>query len=166
MSAVNFIREQMKVTREYTHRLLLSVPDDRWLEIPRGGVSNLCWQGGHIAVAAYRLGLARIRDPHPGDEAILPARFVDLYGKGTNPSADPSQNETPQRIRSALEAVQRQVLSESQHWSDEELETQCLLPHPIFSKKIDSLWWYVRHEAIHAGQIGLIRRMLGYDPAW
>ncbi len=38
MSAVKFIREQMIVTRKYTQGLLLSVPDERWLEIPAGGV--------------------------------------------------------------------------------------------------------------------------------
>jgi hypothetical protein len=166
VSALKFIREQMVVTRDYTERLLRDIPPSRWLEIPPGGISNIAWQVGHVAIAGYRLGLTRIRDPRPADEDLIPTTFLKWYGKGTVPSADPVQNETPASLERVLDSVHRQVLKESLGWKDEDLESECLLPHPIFSKKIDSLWWYVRHEAIHAGQIGLIRRMLGHDPAW
>ncbi|MBY0586117.1 DinB family protein [bacterium] len=166
MAAIDFVRQQMIVTRDYTHRLLRATPPDRWLEIPTGGVSNVAWQVGHIAIAAYRLGLSRIRDPQPTDDVLIPPRYLELYGKGTNPSSFPDQNESPAELCRVMDGVQAQVLRESEGWKDEDLKTECLLPHPIFSTKIDSLWWYSRHESIHAGQIGLIRRMLGYDPAW
>jgi hypothetical protein len=166
MSAIHFVRQQMIVTQDYTLSLLRTVPAERWLEIPPGGVSNVAWQVGHLAIAGYRLGLSRIREPRPGDSDLIPAHYLELYGKGTHPSPAADQNEPTEGLMRVFQAVHQQVLRESEGWQDEDLEMECLLPHPIFSKKIDSLWWYSRHEAIHAGQIGLIRRMLGYEPAW
>jgi hypothetical protein len=32
--------------------------------------------------------------------------------------------------------------------------------------KLECLHWCSHHEAVHAGQIGLIRRLLGYPPIW
>jgi uncharacterized damage-inducible protein DinB len=29
-----------------------------------------------------------------------------------------------------------------------------------------SLLWCAQHELVHAGQIGLLRRLLGYPPLW
>ena len=32
--------------------------------------------------------------------------------------------------------------------------------------KLDSLFWCAHHEMLHAGQIGLVRRLLGQAPLW
>ena len=39
-------------------------------------------------------------------------------------------------------------------------------PHPRFSTKGGSLAWCAEHEMIHAGQIGLLRRLHGQPPLW
>ena len=51
-------------------------------------------------------------------------------------------------------------------YKDEDLLCPPLKPHGLFNRKIDGLYWCVRHEMVHAGQIGLLRRLLGHAPQW
>jgi hypothetical protein len=37
-------------------------------------------------------------------------------------------------------------------------------PHPLVRTKLWALLWCAQHEAVHAGQIGLLRRQLGHAP--
>jgi uncharacterized damage-inducible protein DinB len=39
-------------------------------------------------------------------------------------------------------------------------------PHPFAKTKLLALLWCAHHEMLHAGQIGLLRRHLGYPPIW
>ncbi len=82
MSAVNFIREQMKVTREYTHRLLLSVPDDRWLEIREAGCL-IC--AGRVDTSRWRRtgwDWREFATLIPGTKRFCPLDLWIFMGKG------------------------------------------------------------------------------------
>ncbi len=57
----------MRFARGYTSHLLDSIPASRWFE-RAGGVSNVAWQVGHLAVAQLNLGLIRVRGPLPIDD--------------------------------------------------------------------------------------------------
>jgi hypothetical protein len=58
-----------------------------------------------------------------------------------------------------------QVLDESSDWSEELLAEPTGEPaHPMFKTKGEAIRWSVQHEFIHAGQIGLLRRLLGAAP--
>jgi uncharacterized damage-inducible protein DinB len=35
--------------------------------------------------------------------------------------------------------------------------------HPMFKRKLDAMIFSAQHEFIHAGQIALLRRLLGHD---
>jgi hypothetical protein len=39
-------------------------------------------------------------------------------------------------------------------------------PHPFSTTKLRALLWCAHHEMLDAGQIGLLRRHLGYPPMW
>ena len=41
------------------------------------------------------------------------------------------------------------------------LDEPSLQPHPVFDTKGGALEWSARHEMLHAGQIGLLRRLFG-----
>jgi uncharacterized damage-inducible protein DinB len=41
-----------------------------------------------------------------------------------------------------------------------------LKPHPLVKTNLWALLWCAQHEAVHAGQIELLRRQLGYAPVW
>ena len=39
-------------------------------------------------------------------------------------------------------------------------------PHSLFETKMGALYWSARHEMLHAGQIGLLKRLVGIPAAW
>ncbi len=51
------------------------------------------------------------------------------------------------------------------HGNDQDKQLDDTAPppaHPAFTTKLGALLYCARHEALHAGQIGLLRRLLGY----
>lgn len=158
--------EGMRAARSYTKELLATIPETDWLRFPPGVSTNVLWQVAHLAMAEYRLGLERIRGRRESDESFMPLAFLDQYGRGSVPSDDPAKNFSLSDVRRTLDAVHDQVLVESRNWTDADLQADALAPHRLFTKKIDALYWCSRHEMLHAGQIGLVRRMLGSPPVW
>ena len=157
---------QIKEARNYVSAILETIPDADWLTFPSGCESNIAWQVAHLAMANYRLGLERVRGVQPSDETLISKAFMETYQKGTIPNSSADKNFPIADIKRIFKAVYEQVLTEEGSWTDEFLQGDTVTPHRLFTKKIDALWWCGRHEMLHAGQIGLIRRMLGQKPIW
>jgi len=58
------------------------------------------------------------------------------------------------------------VLRELPTLSDAELDQPVPHPHRFAKTKLLALLWCAHHEMLHAGQIGLLRRLLGHAPLW
>jgi hypothetical protein len=154
-----------RFAREYTLSLLADIPDDRWFDRP-GGVTHVAWQVGHLASAELRLGLIRVRDPRPVDDEIFPPDVRRYFVGDDTPRADPREYPSPARFREILAAVRRQLFAELPTYADSTLAEPLGTPHRLCRTKGDALVWAPRHELIHAGQIGLLRRLLGRKPVW
>jgi hypothetical protein len=158
--------EQIVFARNYTTGLLDQTPAAEWFRQPPGSVSHVAWQVGHLAYAEYRLALWRIRGPQPRDDALFAPEFLRLFGANSVPSADPGNYLPPAEIRAALDRVHEQVLRELPNLNEAELDQVVPHPHPFATTKLRALLWCAHHEMLHAGQIGLLRRHLGYPPLW
>jgi hypothetical protein len=166
MSRVQQALEQMAFSRRYSLRLIEATNPADWFRQPAEGVTHLAWQVGHLATAQYRLCLDRVRGRRPGDERVIPEDFVLLYGKDSTANPDPAQNPKPAEIRDVLDRVYQQVMAELPTYGDEDLDVPNVKPHPYFATKLGGLEWCARHELVHAGQIALLRRLLGSKPLW
>jgi hypothetical protein len=166
MSNVENATHQIRTTRQFVLTVLEGVDDNLWFRMPAEGVTHIAWQVGHLAVAHYRLGIVRLREARPHDASWFPADFMKVFAQGTTPVADPTVYPSVEEIRKVFHAVHEHVLLELPDYTDEQLEELSLIPHPLYTKKIDSLWWCSRHEAMHAGQIALLKRLLGMPPRW
>lgn len=151
--------------RDYTHSLLDTVPPSQWFEMP-GGVTHIAWQVGHLAMAELRLCLQRIRGPKPIDDDIYPPEIRKLFGKDDTPRNDPAVYPSAERFREILDRVRQQLLVELPGYAESLLDEPLADPHRLCRTKRDCLVWAPRHELIHAGQIGLLRRQLGHKPVW
>ena len=157
--------ERLKSARNYSSAMLADIEEDKWYRQPAEGVTNLVWQLGHLVVAEYRLGLERVRGRKPEDELLVPNSLMERYGKGSVPNSDPSQNATIPELLTLRDRVSQAVYEEVGKLSDAELLTPPFLqPHPMSQRKLGSLDWCANHELIHAGQIGLLRRLFGKAP--
>ena len=164
MSQLAFAIERIARLRQYTLTLIENLPDDEWLKMPAGCPTHIAWQVGHIAMAQYGLCLMRVRDSQPGDRDLMSRDFRKQYSKGTTPDADPANNPSPEEIRRVFNAVHEQVLREAPSFDEAELEKPLAAPHQMFTTKLAALHFSADHEMLHAGQIGLIRRLLGKEP--
>jgi hypothetical protein len=156
--------EQIIFARSYVRTLLDDLRPDDWWWQPVEGVTHIGWQVGHLAVAQWSLALRRIRGEQPLDEQLIDADFRGLFGRGSQPHPGAENNPPQEEIRAVFDRVYDEVVSELRTCSDAELDVPSEPKHPAFKTKLGSLIWCSQHELLHAGQIGLVRRMLGKPP--
>ena len=156
--------ERINQARRYTLDLIRDVEDSDWFCEPMPGTTHLAWQLGHLATAEYALALMRVRDSQPGDRDIISRDFRRHFFKGSQPDPDPSSNPSPDEIRTVLNTVHAQVMQEVPSLDPASLANPLAAPHPMFDTKLGALEFCADHEFLHAGQIGLLRRLLGKKP--
>ena len=87
-----------------------------------------------------------------------------MFGKGSTPQADTGIYPDAAEIRALFDRVHRQAIDELSRLSDAVLDEPVENPHPMFSTKLGALLFCAPHEMLHAGQIGLLRRLMGNEP--
>jgi DinB superfamily len=166
MSRLQIIVDQLTAARRYTELVLGQCDPANWFRFPKEGVTHIGWQVGHLAVAEYRLVLWRIRGERAGDAELIPNQFRSRYGKGSIPDPSPDKNDTAEEIRAVFDKVHKTVMNELAVFPESELDAPAQEPHPMFTTKGGGMLWCVRHEMLHTGQVGLLRRLLGAGPIW
>jgi hypothetical protein len=164
MSRLGLLVDQIRTARSYTTGLLETIEPRDWFRQPAEGVTHVAWQVGHLAFAQYKLALERFRGARPYDVELIAADFLARFARGTVPDPDPARYPAPAEIRAVFDRVYRQALEELKDLPDAELDQPPLIPHPLCPTKAATLVWCNQHEMLHAGQIGLLRRLLGYPP--
>jgi hypothetical protein len=166
MALLQLAIDQIVFARDYTIRLLDQTPTAEWFRQPSEGVTHVAWQVGHLAMAEYRLALERIRGPRPTDAELISDEFFRVFGKDSAPNADAAKYPKPTDLRAVFDRVHQQTLRELATLDESELDKPVLKPHALVKSKWQSLMWCAQHEGVHAGQIGLLRRLLGHSPLW
>jgi uncharacterized damage-inducible protein DinB len=111
----------------------------------------------------YTLGiLAPVKD----DDWFRPPAFLQIFGRGSEPLAADLAYPSFESIRDVFERVHQRVLAELPHLAAEQLEARPLTEHRIANTGLRCLWWCSQHELVHAGQMALIKRQLGYPAIW
>jgi len=115
-------------------------------------------------MAEYGLCMFRVRGRREEDLQLMSSDFRKLFSKGSVPNPDPAANPTPAQLRDVLARVHAQTLRELATSSDAALDSPVDEPHAIFDTKMGAVYFCSFHEMMHAGQIGLLRRLLGKKP--
>jgi hypothetical protein len=161
---IGLARRQVEFARHYTQSLLDELEDGLWFTRPTGCTTHVAWQVGHLAMAEYGLCLFRIRGRQPEDTELMSSSFRKKFSRGSTPDPDPSNNPTADEIRAVFNRVHQQTLAEIVTYNDEVLDEPVEAPYAAFATKYGALLFCSHHEMIHAGQIGLLRRLLGKEP--
>ena len=164
MTHLQLAIDQIVFARDYTIELLDHTPSADWFRQPPGGVTHIAWQIGHLTYAQYRLTLERIRGPMPQDAGLVPDDYAALFGLESQPSPDASRYPTHEELRVVFDRVHEHVLRELRAMAHVDLHEPIPKPHPFIKTKLAALLWCAHHEMLHAGQIGLLRRLLGHAP--
>ncbi|MFN9718031.1 MAG: DinB family protein [Planctomycetota bacterium] len=163
-SRIELVLGQLRFAREYTLSLLADIEPDDWFRMPPGCSTHLAWQVGHLAMAEYGLCLFRMRGRADVDLELMSSAFRKKFSKGTTPEADPSKNPSPEEIRGVFDRVYQQSLLELTATPESQLDDPIGMPFAAFPTKFGGLLFCSHHEMLHAGQIGLLRRLLGKNP--
>jgi len=164
MSRLNAAIKQIVTARQYAGSLLEDVDGDDWFRQPSEGVTHIAWEVGHMAAAEYYLTMVRIRGPKESDAELLSEDFLGQFGRGSIPASGPEGYPDSEEIRRVFDGVHRQALEELKQLPEEVLDEATDPPHPMFSTKLGALMFCPLHEMVHAGQIGLLRRLFGKAP--
>ncbi len=155
---------QIESARRYTLQLLEGLSPEQWYWAPPAPTTHIAWQVGHIAVAEYGLVLFRQRGRLEVDAQLMSGEFRKLFMKGTNPTVSAANYPTPDEILTTLAKVHRQALDEARTYPPASLSAASEPPHAGPANRLGSLLCAAHHEMVHAGQIGLLRRMQGLPP--
>jgi hypothetical protein len=164
MPRLDLVIETIRIARQHTEGLLDAIPPDEWFRQPAEGVTHVAWQVGHLAYAEYFLLMGLRRGQRPEGEALIPAGFHTLFRRGSLPDPDPSVYPDQPTIRRVFDEVHRRVIEELRGQPDEGLDEPTVPPHSRFRTKFGAIQFCPLHEMLHAGRIGLLRRLLGMTP--
>ena len=152
------LAHQLHFTHWVVNQTVADVSDDDALRQAAPNANNLNWILGHIT--ATRNGMLQLA----GCDPVLPTEIADRYKRGSEPVAeDPAAdlatllaafNAAQNRLTEALPALSRDVLTAKAPGSP----TQN--PDETVGSLLSLL---VFHEAYHCGQLGILRRALGYE---
>jgi hypothetical protein len=160
------LTDALAFSRTYTLSLLDTIPQADWFMMPAGCPSHIAWQVGHLALAEARLVYDRVCGGHSQD-GLLPPEFHTLFGRTSVPDPDAAKHPSAAEIRTVFDRVHEATLQALRDVSDAQLDEVAIGPaHRLCRTKVEFLRWAGHHEMTHAGQIGLIRRMLGQSPVW
>lgn len=154
---------QMDFGRRYTLGLLEEVPESYWNTIPAGATSHIAWQVGHLAVSQYGLMLFRQRGRAEGDLDLMPGWLRKKFGRGTMPSTEANEIPSKDELLSTLTRIHEAAMTAAPSFTYEQLAEPTEMPYAVYPIKLGALLFCPLHESIHAGQIGLLRRMHGLE---
>jgi uncharacterized damage-inducible protein DinB len=166
MSRLKVALDHIVAARKYTSNLIEDIDTADWFRQPAEGVSHIGWQVAHLAVAQYWLALNRVRGRRSEDEQLISESFLKRFGRESVPDPMATNNPSTAELRDLLDRVHQQTLLDLKELPESELDQPVSRPHRMFTNKLEALYWCGQHEFVHAGQIGLLRRLLGYPPQW
>ena len=160
----DLLLKQTGWARQYTRQLIDSIPEELWYVQPTGLKTHVAWQVGHLAVSQYGLMLFRQRGRMPGDLELMPGWLRKQFGRGTTPSESAEGMPTPTDLLAMLDKINAQSHAEVALLTAEQLAEPIDMPYAVYPIKLGALLFCPLHESIHAGQLGLLRRLHGLDP--
>lgn len=161
---IELARKQIEFARGYTKSLLADIEDDAWFRQPEGCETHIAWQVGHLAMAEYGLCMFRVRGRRPEDLDLMSGKFRKQFSRGSRPEPDPAKNPSAAEIRRVFDRIHERAMEELSTYDDEQLAETIDEPYAVYNTKLGGILFCASHEMLHAGQIGLLRRLLGLPP--
>ncbi|MEL7497068.1 MAG: DinB family protein [Planctomycetota bacterium] len=155
----------IEFARNYMLTLLEDLSDDDWFWTPENFPTHIAWQVGHIAMSEYGLTLFQQRGRNREvDAELMSSKFRKLFMRGTKPSLERDTHPQPEEILTVLNRVHEQMRLEVPTFDGPALDEPLGPPTSAYATRYGALLFTGDHEMLHAGQIGLLRRLMGKPP--
>ncbi len=163
MRLAESLAEQVDYARKWTQGLIADLSGDDWTFQPQPGVQHPLWICGHLVFAQNALVFQRCLRQEGG----LDDAFASHFGIG-KPVLSAAEHDYPtpedvvarmadfhRRTTEAIRSMSDDLLAEAAYAADGTSE------HPQYRNKAGAVAHVARHEAFHAGQLAMLRRLLG-----
>lgn len=153
---------QFERMRRYTLMVLDHTDRTRWFEFPPACPTHIGWQVGHIAWQEGIHALGNV-GKQPTIEPV-PESYHALFGKGSVAVADAEVYPSPEELMGVLTATHERTMQVLAKLPDAALDEPTTHITGLVRHKLDLLYFLMRAESIHTGQIALMRRLFGAAP--
>ena len=158
MDAITLLKDRLTLARKWTNDLIKDIDESLWFTPPGVNLGHVAWQLGHVAASQIVLVHMRCFGKQFADCA--PADYMATFARGSTPVPDPSKYPPIPVIRKFFDQTQADVFDMVSTLSPADLD-QPTEPHPMFTNRGGAIGMVAMHETFHAGQIALIRRLMG-----
>jgi hypothetical protein len=108
--------------------------------------------------------LFRQRGRAEGDLELMPGWLRKRFGRGSFPPIEPADIPPKAVLLAILDRIHIASMNAVKTFTAEQLSEPTEMPFAAFPIKLGALMFCPLHESIHAGQIGMLRRMHGLEP--
>ncbi len=161
MTTGELLADQIEKTREWTLKLIADLEGDDWLHQPQPGFQHALWLCGHLACAQELLLFQRCLNRPMLDPGFLAHFSIG----GPIKSAGEYDWPAPSVVLQKMEEMQHVTLETVAGLDDSLLAEPASgkdgAKHPHYDTKLGAVSHVVRHEAFHAGQLAVLRGLLG-----
>lgn len=154
-------KERLKLalehSRGFAHMIFSEITtDDDWIRRPVSGSNHALWIAGHLGYATNAfIGLVDPTAKLPADE------YSTLFGKGTFPQDDLAVYPEPAKVFEFWAERSAAFIALLERCDESDLQRE-VPKGPAFMHDVGAVFQMsVWHEALHAGQLTVIHRMLG-----
>jgi uncharacterized damage-inducible protein DinB len=161
MTEKSGLLRQLGRVRQMTERLLADFQSpEQWVHQVHPNCNHALWFAGHMATTDnFLLSLVA------PERAKLPDGFQAKFGVGSQPTNDPAAYPPSESVLATMRERRSALLNTLEEFSDEELSRKTPAGAPEFLPDFGSVFELaVWHEGLHAGQLTVVRRALGYPP--
>ncbi len=162
MTEGELLAEQLEGTRDWTLKLIADLNGDDWTFQPQPGLAHALWTCGHLASAQNTLIHVRCLGASVIDPAFAqcfpmggPVRSAGAFDYPPIESVLATMDQVHRKSCDSVRTMTAEFLSEPAFGADGKST------HPHYRDKRGAISHGDRHEAFHAGQIALLRRLLG-----
>ncbi len=154
------LKQGLEHSRGFTAKVFEEIREDAdWIRRPVPGSNHALWIAGHLGYASN--GFLGMVNP---DKRESRDNWKTLFGKGSTPMDNPGDYPAPAEVFDYWSKRSAALIAELDACSGSDLERE--VPEgPAFMHDVAAVFQMgVWHEALHAGQLSVIHRMIGQTP--
>jgi uncharacterized damage-inducible protein DinB len=126
---------------------------------PIPGANSIAWMLGHLTTVDRRiLGFFGVEGPP------LPDGFADRFKTTGKPADGQTGLGDPAELLALFDAHRMKLIEAVERADQATLDKPLEKPHPLFGTVGEAAAFMAVHLGLHAGQVTMIRRSLGYPP--
>jgi hypothetical protein len=168
MNKIEFLKDQIIESRNFTNRLISEIPEDLWYIIPENTDSNFVWQIGHVMMSQNFHAITSLTGRNKKVYELIPVvEYAKIFnGMGALHRSVEKDLIPTSKLKEQLNNVHEICIENLNTLTDSILGEAIPFKHPIANTKYEALSWSFKHEMWHTAEMEAIKRTLGHPIKW